>query len=127
MGLSSLNARLQDPAAAMWVGGIFPKVPLSRCCLLLYVSPAACARLGPRILARIACCGGSSGGTCTPHCEAMQICEGAMMLEHPGRLAACTPCCHCECPKPWMPHAGHAAQHALLHQLLHVHWPGRPD
>ncbi len=27
MGLSSLNARLQDPAAVDWVSGVFPKVP----------------------------------------------------------------------------------------------------
>jgi hypothetical protein len=64
MGLSSLNARLQDPAAAMWVGGIFPKV--SFCCLLLLsVLPAVCSRSGPWTLARAACCGGSSDGTWT--------------------------------------------------------------
>lgn len=26
MGLSSLNSRLQDPAAVDWVSGVFPKV-----------------------------------------------------------------------------------------------------
>lgn len=29
MGLSSLNARLQDPAAVGWVQGVFPKVLMS--------------------------------------------------------------------------------------------------
>lgn len=83
MGLSSLNARLQDPAAAMWVGGIFPKVPLLHCCLLLSVSPVACARLGPLTLARAACCRGNSGGICTI-CTvvAMHTYGDCMSLQH---------------------------------------------
>ena len=46
MGLSSLNERLQDPAAMMWVQGIFPKV-----LLFAFGSDASCYWCAANVLA----------------------------------------------------------------------------